>query len=178
MNYSSISYRLQVLTIIQEFRFPPLHQPPPWGTRVLGTFQIHLPVENATCSCANQFEDSLYRSTRIERRLIQITLPSDCLSVEHNNSLIRAWVGVECGGPQCLQQQSPEHFTKKPKVKNALANSVIKRPQIRAGSTKQALESKPPPHATKSPLGQIQDPFCVLEGKPIPRLHGHYRCFV
>ena len=34
MNYSIIYYRYYVLGIIQEYRFPPLHQPTPWGTRV------------------------------------------------------------------------------------------------------------------------------------------------
>ena len=27
-------YLLKVLGLFQDFRFPPLHQPPPWGTRV------------------------------------------------------------------------------------------------------------------------------------------------
>ena len=35
MNSSIIYYSYQVLGIIQDFRFPPLHQPPPWGTRVV-----------------------------------------------------------------------------------------------------------------------------------------------
>ena len=36
MNYPIIYYRYSVLGILQEYRFPPLHQPTLWGTRVVG----------------------------------------------------------------------------------------------------------------------------------------------